>query len=55
MLEKKQYLTICNIDLEVKNTFTFSEFSALMGLKPDDIEEWTINAIAGDIIDAKID
>jgi len=55
MLEKKQYLTICNIDLESKSTFTYSEFSELLGLKADEIEEWTINAIASDILDAKMD
>lgn len=55
MLEKKQYLTICSLDLESKNTFTYDEFSKLMGLKGEEIEEWTINAIASDIIDAKID
>ena len=55
MVEKKQFLTICNQDLEAKRTFTFKELADMLNLKVDEVEEWTINAVANDIIDAQID
>lgn len=54
-MEKKQFLTLCNQDLEKKRTFTFKEFADLLAIEQQDIEEWTINAVANDIIDAQID
>lgn len=55
MLEKKQFLTLCTLDLDAKSQFTFKEFSDLLSLKSDEVEEWVINAVTSDIIDAKID
>ena len=55
MLEKKQYLTLCSLDLAAKNTFTFQEFASMLNLNQDEVDEWVINAVTGDIIDAKLD
>lgn len=55
MLAKKQFLTVCSLDLAAKDTYTFAEFASLLSLSAADVEEWTINAVTSDIVDAKID
>lgn len=55
LTQKKQFLTICNIDLEKQRKFSFKEFASMLDLKAEEVEEWTINAVTNDIIDAQID
>lgn len=55
--EKKRFILICNLDIEESTgrVLKFSELAKMLNLKVDDIEEWVIQAIANDIIDARID
>jgi PCI domain len=46
---------VCSLDLEKKRIFTFKEFSQMLDLTPEDVEEWTINAIANGIVEAQLD
>ena len=55
MMEKKQYRTLCKLDLSAKDTFSFKEFASLLSLQADGMDEWVINAVTNGIIDAKID
>lgn len=55
LTQKKQFLTICSIDLEKQRKFSFKEFADMLDLKADEVEEWTITAVTNDIIDAQID
>jgi len=36
-------------------TLSFADLSRLLDIPEDDIEEWVIEAISNDILDAKID
>jgi hypothetical protein len=49
---KKQYIDVCSIQSE---TISFKNLSKLLDIKEDDIEEWVIEAMSNDVIDAKID
>ena len=49
---KKQYIDLCSIQ---GSEMSFKELAKLLDIKEDDIEEWVIEAISNDIIDAKID
>ena len=49
---KKQYIDVCSIQSE---TISFKNLAKLLDIKEDDIEEWVIEAMSNDVIDAKID
>lgn len=49
---KKQYIDVCSIQSE---TTSFKDLAKLLDIKEDDIEEWVIEAMSNDVIDAKID
>ena len=49
---KKQYIDICSMKSSV---VSFKDLSKLLDIKEDDIEEWVIEAMSNQIIDAKID
>jgi hypothetical protein len=49
---KKQYIDVCSIQSE---TISFKNLSKLLDINEDDIEEWVIEAMSNDVIDAKID
>ena len=49
---KKQYIDVCSIKGEVMKN---KDLAKLLDIKEDDIEEWVIEAMANDVIDAKID
>lgn len=53
-IQKKQYVAICSLDLAEKSTYTFKEIATLLGIDIDDVEEWCIDAITNNIIDARI-
>ena len=54
VIRKKQYVQICSLKLENSN-HKYEELAAILNISKDDVEQWAIEAIAGDIIDAKID
>ena len=49
---KKQYIDVCSIK---SDRVSLKDLSKLLDIKEDDIEEWVIEAMSNDIIDAKID
>jgi len=60
--QKKQYIQICSLGQDAnENAVTsgkvlkFSELVSLLSIPADDVEEWAIEAINNDIIDARID
>lgn len=60
--QKKQYIQICSLGQDAnENAVTsgkvlkFSELVSLLQIPADDVEEWAIEAINNDIIDARID
>lgn len=53
-ITKKSYLQICTLSTQTSN-FKYSELSKLLNIAEDDIEEWAIEAIHNQIMDAKID
>lgn len=55
--EKKQFIQICSLDQDSSTgrLLKFTELADLLDIKADDVEEWAINAINNDIIDARID
>lgn len=54
VIRKKQYVQICSLKLENSN-HKYDELAAILNISKDDVEQWAIEAIAADIIDAKID
>lgn len=54
MILKKSYVQVCSLNTD-KTNFSYSELSTLLNIKADDVEEWAIEAISKEIIDAKID
>jgi hypothetical protein len=54
MVLKKSYVLICSLNVD-KTNFSYSELAALLNIKTEDVEEWAIEAISKQIIDAKID
>lgn len=55
VIKKKQYVQICSLKLDKSSNFKYDELAAVLNIKKDDVEAWAIEAIAGGIIDAKID
>ena len=54
--EKKRCLVICSTDLKNESKpLSYKELADMLEIKTDYVEEWTINAIKNDIIDARID
>jgi len=58
--QKKQFIQICSLDQENTDSLTgklmkFVELASLLNIDEDDVEEWAIEAINNDIIDARID
>ena len=60
--QKKQYIQICSLGQEANGdaatsgkVLKFSELVSLLQIAADDVEEWCIEAINNDIIDARID
>ena len=60
--QKKQYIQICSIGQEANEAavtsgkvLKFSELVSVLQIPADDVEEWCIEAINNDIIDARID
>lgn len=51
---KKSYVQICSLNTE-KTNFKYTELGTLLNLPADQVEEWAIEAIGKQIIDAKID
>ena len=51
---KKSYVQICSLNTD-KTNFKYSELGTLLNLPADQVEEWAIEAIGKQIIDAKID
>ena len=54
VIKKKQYVQICSLKLENSN-HKYSDLAKILNINKDDVESWAIEAIAGGIIDAKID
>jgi hypothetical protein len=54
VIRKKQYVQICSLKLENSN-HKYEDLANILNIKKEDVEQWAIEAIAGDIIDAKID
>ena len=54
VIKKKQYVQICSLKLE-KSNHKYSDLARILNINKDDVESWAIEAIAGGIIDAKID
>jgi len=54
VIRKKQYVQICALQLENSN-HKYDDLAAILNIHKDDVEQWAIEAIAGGIIDAKID
>jgi len=54
VIRKKQYVQICSLKLENSN-HKYEDLANILNIKKDDVEQWAIEAIAADIIDAKID
>ena len=53
-IQKKQYIQICSLDLQKQSTFKFAELAKLLDINEDDVEEWSIDCITNNIIDARI-
>jgi len=60
--QKRQYIQICALGQEANGdaatsgkALKFSELVSLLQIPADDVEEWCIEAINNDIIDARID
>lgn len=60
--QKKQYIQICSLGQDANaesstsgKVLKFSELVSLLQISADDVEEWAIEAINNDIIDARID
>jgi len=54
MILKKTYVQICSLNTD-KTNFKYAELATLLNISADDVEEWAIDAISNEIIDAKID
>lgn len=54
VIKKKSYVVICNLDADDKN-IKFADLASMLNIAVDEVEEWAIEAIARNIIDAKID
>ena len=54
VIKKKQYVQICSLNLENSN-HRYEDLAQILNIKKDDVEQWSIEAIAAGIIDAKID
>lgn len=54
MILKKSYVEICSLNTS-KTNFSYNELANLLNIKANDVEEWAIEAISMEIIDAKID
>ena len=56
-VQKKQYIQICSLEQKDSSgiLLKFKEIAKLLDIKEDDVEEWAIEAINNDIIDARID
>jgi hypothetical protein len=54
VIKKKQYVQICSLKLENSN-HKYGDLANILNIKKDEVEQWAIEAIAGGIIDAKID
>jgi tryptophan 2,3-dioxygenase len=54
VIRKKSYVAICSLATENTN-FKYSDLAALLNIAAADVEEWAIEAISRNIIDAKID
>mmetsp|Transcript_11460 Transcript_11460/g.19394 ORF Transcript_11460/g.19394 Transcript_11460/m.19394 type:complete len:110 (+) Transcript_11460:925-1254(+) len=59
---KKQYIHICTADSSELKTANlgescvdFKQLAKILDISEDDVEEWVIEAMRGEIIDAKID
>ena len=51
---KKQYVQICSIESDGTN-FSYKDLASMLNIDKDEVEAWAIEAIANNIIDAKID
>merc|ERR1712048_594309 len=57
LVRKKSYFEICKLSGSTDNqtNYKYEQLAAHLDINVDDVEEWTIEAIADKIIDAKID
>lgn len=53
-IQKKQYIQICSLDLAQKQIYTFKECASLLDIPLEDVEEWFIDAVTNNIIDARM-
>lgn len=54
VIRKKSYVAICSLATENTN-FKYNDLAELLNIAAADVEEWAIEAISRNIIDAKID
>jgi hypothetical protein len=54
VIKKKQYVQICSLNLDSSN-HKYDDLAQRLNIKKDEVEQWSIEAIAAGIIDAKID
>jgi hypothetical protein len=53
-IKKMQYLSICSAASE-NNHLTFEKLSTLLKIKKEEVEDWIIDAISNNLIDARVD
>lgn len=51
---KIMYLSFCSLAMK-DNVISYDELSQIVGIKRDDIEDWIVDAIVNNIIDARLD
>jgi len=51
---KIMYLSFCSLAMN-DNVITFDKLAEIVDIKRDEIEEWVVDAVVNDIIDARID
>ena len=54
VIRKKQYVQICSLNLDNSN-HKYQDLAQILNISKEDVEQWSIEAIAAGIIDAKID
>ena len=54
VIKKKQYIQVCSLKLDSSN-HSYDQLATILNIPKTEVEEWAIEAIAGGIIDAKID
>ena len=53
-IQKKQYIQICSLDLSEQQIYSFKDMATLLDIPVDEVEEWFIDAVTNNIVDARI-